>query len=63
MFDKFLEDTKYYVGMKENLNEDGSVNWNFIDTDMYWRWYIYLDGETYTEWFNKAADIVEGVDV
>ncbi len=59
MFDKFLEDTKYYVGMKENLNEDGSVNWNFIDTDMYGAWSIYLDGETYDEWFNKAADIIE----
>jgi hypothetical protein len=61
MFDKFLEDMKYYVGMTENLKADNTINWNFIDTDMYGGWSVVLDGETYTEWFDKAADIIEGV--
>jgi len=63
MYLKFENDLIWYATMAENKNKDGTVNWNNVDTDMYGAWSIYLDGETYTEWFNKAADIVEGVDV
>ena len=62
MFLQFVEDMKYYIGMKENKNADGSINWNFIDADMYGGWSVVLDGETYTEWFNKVADEIEGVE-
>ena len=44
----------------ENKNEDGSVNWNFVDSDMFMKWGVLLDGELYTEYFDKAADIMEG---
>ena len=63
MFDKFYNDLIWYATMRENKNKDGTVNWNNVDADMYMKWSVLLDGETYTEWFDKAADIVEGVDV
>jgi hypothetical protein len=59
MFDKFFTDMKIFMGLKENTNEDGSINWNFIDSDLFMKWSVLLDGETYTEWFDKAADIIE----
>jgi len=59
MFDKFFTDMKIFMGLKENTNEDGSINWNFIDNDLFMKWSVLLDGETYTEWFDKAADIIE----
>lgn len=58
MFDKFLKNMKHFVSLNENLETDGSINWNFIDSDMYTKWSVLLDGETYTEWFDKAADII-----
>jgi len=61
MFDKFLENMKHFVSLGENLESDGSINWSFIDSDMYIKWSVLLDGETYTEWFDKAADVIEGV--
>lgn len=61
MFLKFAEDMKYYIGMKENKNTDGSINWNFIDADMYGGWSVVLDGETYSEWFEKVANWYEPV--
>ena len=30
MFDKFFTDMKIFIGLKENNNEYGSINWNFI---------------------------------
>ena len=59
MFDKFFTDMKIFMGLKENTNKDGSINWNFIDSDLFMKWSVLLDGETYTEWFDKAADIIE----
>ena len=59
MFLKFAEDMKYYIGMKENKNTDDSINWNFIDADMYGGWSVVLDGETYSEWFEKVANWYE----
>jgi len=63
MFDKFYNDFIWFATDQDNKNKDGTINWNFVDSEMYMKWSIYLDGETYTEWFDKAADIVEGVDV
>ena len=40
---------------------DGKINWNFVDADMFKKWSVLLDGETYTAWFDKVADEVEGV--
>jgi hypothetical protein len=61
MFDNFLANMNWFANQTENLNEDNSIDWNFVDSDMYEKWSVVLDGETYTEWFDKAADIIEGV--
>ena len=61
MFDQFRENMMYAVALRENWNEDTSINWNFVDADMYDKWSVLLDGETYIEWFDRVADEVEGV--
>jgi len=50
------------VTRAENRNENGSINWNFVDAD------LWLDGvitkENQTEayvWFNDLADSIEGI--
>jgi len=52
----------YAVALTENWKADNSINWNFVDADMFEHWQVLLDGETYTEWFNKVADEIEGVE-
>jgi hypothetical protein len=59
MFDNFYNDMINFTNENENKNPDGSVNWNFVDADMFEKYQVILDGETYSEYFNKAADIVE----
>lgn len=61
MFYKFRENMMYAIALVENWKADNSINWDFVDADMYQRWSVLLDGETYTEWFSKVADEVEGV--
>lgn len=58
---RFTEAFEAAVNNKDNLNEDGSVNWNFVDAD------LWLDGiaaefgdETkFYSWFNDLADQFE----
>ena len=59
-FNQFYNDMMWTATEPENKNEDGSVNWNFVDSDMFMKWGVLLDGELYTEYFDKAADIMEG---
>jgi hypothetical protein len=59
MFYKFRETMMYAIALVENWKSDNSINWDFIDADMYKRWSVLLDGETYDDWFNKIADEVE----
>ena len=61
MFNKFRESMMYAVALTENWKAFISINWDFVDSDMYMKWSVLLDGETYTEWFNKVADEIEGV--
>jgi len=61
MFDKFRENMMYAIALVENLKADNSINWDFVDADMYQRWTVLIDGETYTKWFDKVADEVEGI--
>ena len=63
MFYKFRENMMYAVALTENWKADNSINWNFIDADMYMKWSVLVDGETYTKWFDKVADEVEGFDI
>ena len=60
MFNQFRENMIYITTLKENLQSNGSVNWDFVDADMYDKWSVLLDGETYIEWFDRVADEVEG---
>ena len=63
MFALFLDNMKSFATNTENLKADNSINWNYVDADMFEKWQVLVDGETYSEWFNSAADIVEGVEV
>ena len=63
MFYKFRENMMYAVALTENWKADNSINWNFIDADIYMKWSVLVDGETYTKWFDKVADEVEGFDI
>ena len=49
------------VSLVENLQLDGSVNWNYIDADVYMDMSAknILDKEWYMVWFNKLADDYE----
>ena len=63
MYERFKADMAITVDMVENINDDGSINWNYVDADMYMTWSVVLDGEQYTEWFEASADIIERLDV
>ena len=49
------------VSLVENLQLDGSVNWNYIDADVYMDMSAknILDKEWYMVWFNQLADDYE----
>ena len=49
------------VSLVENLQLDGSVNWNYIDADVYMDMSAknMLDDAWYMVWFNKLADDYE----
>ena len=59
MFDQFRENMLYTTTLQENLRSDSSVNWDFVDTDMYDKWSVLLDSATYMEWFDRVADEIE----
>jgi hypothetical protein len=61
MFYNFRENMLYAAALGENQNSDGTVNWNFVDSDMYTKWSVLLNGETYDAWFDRVADEVEGI--
>ena len=43
----------------ENLQKDGSVNWNFVDSDCYMDCAnLFKDSETFYESFNSIADTI-----
>ena len=61
MFDKFRKNMMYVADREENKYPDDTINWDFVDADMFEKWQVMVDGETYTAWFDKVADEVEGV--
>lgn len=61
MFEKFVADMKVCIDNVENLKADNNPNWDHIDADMYAKWSVVIDGETYGMWFDTAADMIEGV--
>ena len=62
MFDNFYNDLICFATENENKNPDGSVNWNFVDSDMFEKYQVILDGETYSAYLDKAADIIESTE-
>ena len=56
MIAQFKSDMLGFIALAENKEADGSINWNFIDADMYVKWSVLLEGEEYTNWFDAAAD-------
>ena len=55
-------DTKIRLAMavaatsKENLNDDGSINWNFVDADLWMDGVITKENQTEAyEWFDGIA--------
>lgn len=59
MFDNFYNDMLGTSTKSENTNVDGSINWNYVDSDMFEKYQVILDGETYSDYFDEAADIIE----
>jgi hypothetical protein len=60
MHNQFKADMKSFIALDENKDADGGINWNFIDSDMFAKWSVLLDGDHYTSWFEHAADEIEG---
>lgn len=59
MQEQFITDLQHYATKSENVMDCGSINWNFVDADMFPKWSVLLDGETYTTMFDDAADTIE----
>ena len=49
------------VMQSENVNEDGSVNWNFVESDMHLDLKVWYNAEYINECFDVLADDYEGV--
>lgn len=48
------------INNTENLNDDGSINWNFVDADCYMAvGKLYKDSTSFYEDFNDLADTHE----
>lgn len=48
------------INNTENLNDDGSINWNFVDADCYMAvGKLYKDSTSFYEDFNDLADTYE----
>ena len=53
------------VDNPENINKNGSINWNFVDADLWLdgvissAWATQSDQKQYYEWFEKTAKFIE----
>ena len=61
LFDMFRKEMIAAINDAENLNDDSSVNWNYVDSDMYEVYGGVLVEPIYYDWFNEVADEIEGV--
>jgi len=62
MQEQFITDMKQFATRSENVMDCGEIDWNYVDSDMYAKWSVLLDGATYTTMFDEAADIIDGKD-
>ena len=56
---KFVEAFEAAVNKPENREEDGSVNWNFVDADLCLDGWMDKLGVNYMAWFEDMADLME----
>ena len=56
---RFTQAFEAAVNNKENLNEDGSVNWNFVDADLWLDGVAAEVGENFMSWFDDMATMWE----
>lgn len=56
---EFTEAFEAAVNNKENRNEDGSVNWNFVDADLHLDGVAQKVGDNFMSWFEDMADMWE----
>lgn len=48
------------IEREENINEDGSINWNFVDADAYWTCSeFFKDSEAFYEAFDEIAKVID----
>jgi hypothetical protein len=61
MINAILESTmRSAIELDENKNEDGSINWNFVDADAYMDVHnLYRSNNDFYEAFNDIADKIE----
>lgn len=56
---RFTEAFEAAVNNTENRNEDGSVNWNFVDADLHLDGVATEVGENFMSWFDDMATMWE----
>ena len=56
---RFTEAFEAAVNNTENRNEDGSVNWNFVDADLHLDGVAQKVGDNFMSWFEDMADMWE----
>ena len=56
---QFTEAFEAAVNNKENRLEDGSVNWNFVDSDLCLNGWMEKLGVNYMAWFDDMANEFE----
>lgn len=61
MINAILESTmRSAIELDENKNEDGSINWSFVDADAYMDVHnLYRSNDDFYEAFNDIADKIE----
>ena len=57
--EKFVIAFEAAVNKEENRNEDGSVNWNFVDADLWLDGIAAQVGEGFYSWFEDMANMWE----
>lgn len=62
MFADLREEMIRLTNEDDNQFEDGSIDWNFVEADIYLSgWDERLGEEQLTEWFDMIADEIEGL--
>lgn len=56
---KFVEAFEAATKNPENILEDGSINWNFVDSDLCLDGWMDKLGSNYMAWFDDMAELIE----